>query len=324
VTSTLVLKMSEFNFRVRFNLPDGFRINSEEEKIELICLDSGIKLTLASGQTGVPIKECPRSVVTGKGFGTFEDAQAIAEKVKRVLLFWSVKYRHGIDFGDGRQRSIATNAGLALLEKEHGCPLRNDIHGVDVFEHVENLKFVHFGMQATAQKHPKYLVETFQEEIDAERTVTPKQELACELYASSWFDVSYRSRFITLVTAVEALIEQHEHASEVADWVRSAKISLAQLSLPDAVAASIGGSLEWLRYQSISHAGRDLVKRLLPDTQFQGMGAERFFSQCYNLRSQILHNGALPQDKDMLQAANEAEEFVAKLLLSSLMRTPAC
>ena len=316
--------MSKFNFRVRVNFPNGFRINSEEEKIELVRLDSGINLTFATGQTGVPIKECPRAVITGNGFCTFEDAQAIAEKVKQVLLVWSVKYRHGIDFGDGRQRSIYTKAGLALLEKEHGCPFRNDTHGVDVFEHVENLKFIHVDMQATVQKHPENLVQTFQEEIDAERTITSKQELACELYASSWFDISYRSRFITLVTAVEALIEQHEHTSDVAEWVRSAKISLVQLSLSDDIAASVGGSLERLRYQSISLAGRELVKRLLPDTQIQGMDAEKFFKKCYNLRSEILHNGAPPQDKDMLQAANEAEEFVAKLLLTSLSGTPEC
>ncbi|HEY9268202.1 MAG TPA: hypothetical protein VIO39_01965 [Methylotenera sp.] len=316
--------MSGFNFRFRFNLPNGFRIDSDDEKIELIRLNSEIKLTLASGQTGVSIKECPRAVVTGNGFSTFEEAQVIAEKVKQILLVWSVKYRHGIDLGDGRQRNSFTKAGLAFLEMEHGCPIKNDIHGIDVFEHVENLKFIHVDMQAAMQKHPESLVKIFHDEINVERSITPKQELACELYASSWFDVSYRSRFITLVTAIEALIEQHEHTSEVTEWVRSAKNSLTLLSLPDEVTASVRGSLERLRYQSISLAGRELVKCLLPSTQFQGMDAEKFFKKCYTLRSEILHNGAPPQDIDMLQAANEAEEFVAKLLLSSLGITPAC
>lgn len=316
--------MSAFDLRVRFNLPEGFRINSEEEKLLLVELPSGIELTLATGQTGVLIKDCPRAVVTGKGFHTFEEAQAVAEKVKRILLYWSVKYRHGIDLGDGRQRSIATNAGLTLLEKEHGCPFRNDIHGIDIFEHQDNLKFVHVAMQATAQKHPQYLVQTFLEEIDSRRTVSPKQELACELYVSSWFDVSYRSRFITLVTAVEALIEQNEHPQGVADLVCSTRKVLEQLSLPTAVEASIAGSLERLKRQSISQAGRELVKRLLPDSQFQGMDAERYFSYCYNLRSQILHNGTPSDDIDMLQAANAAEEFVSALLLSSMREVPAC
>lgn len=317
-------KMSEFDFRLRFNLADGLRINSEDEKIELVSLPSGVKLMLVTGQTGIPIKDCSRAVVTGKGLKTFEDAQTIAEKVKRVLLLWSVKYRHGIDLGDGHQRSVATNAGLALLEEEHGCPFRNDIHGIDVFEHVEGQKYIHVQAQATAQKHPGYLVDLFKKEIGVERIVTPKQELACELYTSSWFDVSYRSRFITLVTAVEALIEQNEHPPEVVDLIRSTKSSLEKFSLSDQVLASISGSLERLRFQSIGHAGRELVRRLLQREKFQGLEAEKFFAQCYNLRSQILHNGRPPGDKDMLQAASAAEEFVAKLLLSSLGETSAC
>ncbi len=316
--------MSQFNFRVRFNLPNGFRINAEEEKLHLVQLPSGVELILTTGQTGVPIKECSRAVVTGKGFETAEEAQAVAEKVKRVLLFWSVKYRHGIDLGDGRQRSVATNAGLALLEQEHGCPFRNDIHGIDVFEHQDNLKFVHVGMQATAQKHPRYLVETFQEEIHASRSVSPKQELACELYVSSWFDVSYRSRFITLVTAVEALIEQNEHPEEVAALLNSTNTNLKSLPLPADVVASISGGLGRLKRQSISQAGRELARALLPNRQFQGKDADKYFSYCYNLRSEILHNGAPPDGVDMLQVANEAEEFVSALLLASLGEASAC
>ncbi len=316
--------MSLFNFRVRFNLPNGFRINAEEEKLPLVELPSGVEIVLATGQSGTPIKECSRAVVTGRGFETAEEARAVAEKVKSILLFWSVKYRHGIDLGDGRQRSVATEAGLALLEQEHGCPFRNDIHGIDVFEHQDNLKFVHVGMQATAQKHPGYLVETFRDEIHVNRSVSPKQELACELYVSSWFDVSYRSRFITLVTAVEALIEQKHHSRELIELLDSLKIDLERLSVPEEVKASVSGSLERLKHQSISQAGRELARTLLPNRQFQGKDADRYFSYCYNLRSVILHSGAAPNGADMLQAANEAEEFVSALLLASLGEASAC
>ncbi len=318
VNSTLGLKMSEYNFRVRFNLANGLRINSDESKIELGNHPSGVTLFLVSGQTGVPIKECPRVAVTGKGFDTIEEAQLAAENCKRTLLYWAVKFRHGIDLGDGRQRSLATNAGLALLEQEHGCPFRNDIHGIDVYKHIENLKFIHVDMQAVAQKNPDHLIEAFKQEKSLDRKLSEKQALACEIYSSSWFDVSFRSRFITLVTAIEALVTQEEHPAEVGKFVKSAKSELKSLPIQDDVKVSINGSLERLRFQSISQAGKLLVQRLLPDAQYQGMSACDYFTKCYGLRSQILHNGVADGNEDMLQLANATEEFVANLLLASL------
>jgi len=197
--------MPLYDFRLRFNVPEAYRINSDAHKIELLKLPSGEHITLVSGGIGTPIKDHNRAAILGKLFASEEQARAAAEKSKLALLYWAIEQRLGMDFGDGKQRSGFTKAGLAMLQKQQGCPVRNDIHGIDVYEHVEKLKFFSFTAEATVGKHPPKLIDTFQREYLHSRQLTEKQVLASEIYASSFFDISARSRFITLVTAVEAL-----------------------------------------------------------------------------------------------------------------------
>lgn len=66
--------------------------------------------------------------------------------------------------------------------------------------------------------------------------------------------------------------------------------------LPRDEIASLLGSLEFLRYESISRAGRHLVQRL--GNRAYGdpvkLPPEKFFTACYDLRSKLVH-GSLPR-----------------------------
>jgi len=276
--------MPLYDFRLRFNFPEAYRIDSDVEEIELLVSTRGERIRLRSGAIGTPIKDHNHAAVLGGPFASEDQARAAAEKSKRALLCWAIEQRLGIDFGDRKQRSMATNAYLAMLEKQHGHPFRNDIHGIDVYKHVEKLKFVSVNAKATVGKYPPRLIDTFQREYLGSRQLTEKEVLASEIYASSFFDVSARSRFITLVTAVEALLEKRE---------------------------------------SITQAGRTLVGRLIPNELFDGQSSADFFTRCYKLRGQILHRGKVEDGLvDILHLANAMESFVARLLLAALNSAP--
>jgi len=310
--------MPTFDFRLRFNLPESYRIDSDSEELELLVTPLGQRICLKTGATGTPIKEHARAVVRGGPFESEEDARRAAEQSKRALLFWAIEQRVGIDFGDGKQRSIATNEGLRMLEEEHGVPFRNDVHGIDVFETLEKLRFVHVSATAKVGKSPLNVVSAFTREYSINRTATDKQVLACEIYASSFFDISQRSRFITLVTAVEALLEPAKRPDSVQALVEELTAKALQAPIDKAIKASIEGSLQWLRYESIGQAGRALAQALLPGKTYCGKSASAFFSSCYDLRSKIVHRGTAGKDTDIWQLASAMEEFVAHLLLASL------
>ena len=178
--------MAQYDFRLRFNFSEAYRINSDDSEIELLNLPSGEYIKLYSGDRQKSIKDCESPAVIGKLFASEDEAMLAAQQSKRALLYWSIKQRVGIDFGDGKQRSIVTKAGLSYFEKQWGCPVRNDIHGIDIYEHVEELKFVRSSAKPRVGKHLPRLVNTFQHEFAGKRHFTEKQLLASEIYASSF------------------------------------------------------------------------------------------------------------------------------------------
>ena len=310
--------MTLYDFRIRFDLSPMHRINSDVERVELLNLPSGECIRLRSDVTGTPIKDHNHAAIIGGSYPSESLARQAAETSKRALLYWAIEQHAGIDFGDGKQRSVVTNQGLAFYEKQIGFPCRNDNQGIDIYEHVDNLRFVRFNADITVGISPPNLITTFQREYQNNRQLTSKQELATEIYTGSFFDTSARSRFITLVTAVEALLEPSKRSIEIqtlVDGFETATKTVKDVQNRD----SIQGSLSWLRYQSIGQAGRELANILLPNELFDGLPSSDFFTRCYNLRSSLLHRGtSADKSVDTAQLANFMETFVNHLLLAVL------
>ncbi|MBZ5561381.1 MAG: hypothetical protein LAP13_03065 [Acidobacteriia bacterium] len=311
--------MAEYEFRLRFNLANAYRIGSDAEELELLCVPTGERFRLRTAVSGMPIKDHARAAILAGPYASCDEARAAAERAKVALLYWAVEQRLGIDFGDGRQRSIATEAGMALLREQLGCPIRNDVHGIDVYERVENLKFVAVSANLEVGKNPTNLVQTFAREFLGARHLTEKQVLASEIYSASFFDVSPRSRFITLVTAVEALLDPAPRPESVQTLVTEMEVLTRTSGVDDSTKEAIVSSLQWLREESIGRSGRAMARRLLPHQRYNGRSSWAFFTQCYHLRSQIVHQGTVGDPSiDMLSLANTMETFVSELLLASL------
>ncbi len=311
--------MPEYEFRLRFNLANAYRINCDAEELELLALPTGERFRLGTAESGKPLCDNPRAVALGGPFISPDQARLAAEKVKLALLYWAVEQRVGIDFGDARARSIVTEEWLAILREKYGCPIRNDAYGIDIYEHIDGIKFVAVNIEDRVGKQPPNLIHTFEREFLNGRHITEKQTLACELYSGSFFDVSARSRFITLVMVIEALLDPARRPEPVKILIKKLETIARESTVDDSIKESIIGSLRMLNYESIGQAGRMLALRLLPDQLYDGQSSSTFFKQCYNLRSQILHSGAIKDEKlDILALANTLELFVSQLLLASL------
>lgn len=308
-----------YDFRLRFNFAEGYRINSEEEKFEILTQPSGEHITLKSNATGKPIKDCTEVAIIGKSYTSENQAREAAEKSKRSLLYWATESRVGIDFGDGKPLSVVPREALEMMQKQSDYPVRNDIHGIDIYEHNEHTLFVKIDAKANVGKATQRLIDTFQREYANVRKISEKQLLACEIYVGSFFDISPRSRFITLVTAIEALLEPEKRSDEVLNIISNFIEEIHQSQLDGTTKNSIIGSLSRIQNESISQAGRALALRLLIDKSFNGQSSAEFFSYCYYKRSEILHNGTVSNKSvDIRQLANVTEEYVHELLLASL------
>jgi hypothetical protein len=323
--------MPLYEFRLRLNFSEAYRIGSDLDQLELLVLPHGEKLTVRSNANDTPIKNHASVAIIGGLYNSENQARTAAEKSKRSLLYWAIEQRVGIDFGDREQRSGVTSKGLEILQNNYGCPVRNDIHGIDVYEHVEKQMFVKVEGKGTLSKSLPKLIDTFRREYLNSRRLREKQVLACEIYTSSFFDGSPRSRFITLVTAIEALLDPPKRSAEVQALVTEFVDTTNQQSMIDEpTKASIIGSLDNVRCQSIGQAGRTLACRLLPDQYFvfpdqysEKKSSADFFKDCYDMRSRILHDGKISDASvDIVQLANNMESFVHHLLIAVLSSEP--
>jgi hypothetical protein len=315
--------VSEYAFRLRFDLAPGYRIAIDAQYCDLPALN-GKRLLLRTGKAGSPIKDSARAAVLSQPYATADEALKAAENVKAALLHWAVEQRVGVDFGGGPPRGIVTDAGLAELQRQSGLRLRNDVHGIDVYEAQPEPRFVHLTADAVAGKNPENLIRTLNDRFQNGTLPTAKQTLASEIYTGSFFDVSSRSRFITLVTAVEALLQLGDRPEPVQMLVNDLVDRVRGSNLEHETIQSIVSNLKWLKKNSIRGSGQKLAASLLEGHNYDGRNAAEFFKYAYDLRSQIVHDGrAKDASINMLAIANAMETFVSDLLLASLRNDSA-
>lgn len=312
--------MELFTFRLRFHLHDTDRINCDQEELEILADPEGSQLCLRSGARGTPIKQSPRVAIFGHSYPSQEDAFQAALHAKTALLMWAVRQRLGIDLGGRQPTSVITEYGMRAIESQIGRPIRNDVHGIDVYQAQGLQCFASFGSTVEVGRSQDTFIDQFRDAFLNPPKLTEKQRLACELYCASFFDVSHRSRLITLVTAIETLL-QPRLRSDIAQSLVEAMEEMGENSgLDKEEKRVLRSTLQWLKQESIGQAGRALVARLLPGREYEGRPAERVFSHFYDLRSQIVHSGA-PHDPDV-NVQNEAalcQAIVADLLTASCM-----
>jgi hypothetical protein len=107
--------------------------------------------------------------------------------------------------------------------------------------------------------------------------------LALDLYNDSYFEASESAQFLSLVGVLEILKDRDASSSAaqvlVDEWIHQARI------LDDNEAASIQGSLNFLKKTSISRGIGSLIKRHLgPDRAIEAQ-------DLYHARSKLVHDG---------------------------------
>jgi hypothetical protein len=312
--------MPEYRFRLKFHLSEDTYINSDAEEVTLARAGSGPRIWLTGGR-GTSIKKVSWPMILGGPFATEGEAHAAAERTWQGVLVWAVRNRVGIDLGGRPPRGGITASGRAFFQDRIGRPVRHDVHGIDVYEHHGGpTVFIGVGdARLRVGRVPGPLVDQMTAEFVAPRSLNPKQLLAAEILSASYFDLMDRSRFITQMTAIEALLEPRERSAAaqavVVRWIKSVS---RNARLDQGTKAAMRGSLEWLKHESIGQAGRALAARLLKGKVYNDQPPDRFFRVCYDVRSSILHDGREPRGVNFERIRSEAQRLVCDLVDASL------
>jgi hypothetical protein len=146
-------------------------------------------------------------------------------------------------------------------------------------------------------------------------TLSDRDLLAYSLFNGSFFQATQNGRFLLLIMAIEALMDLASRSAQAVNHVNELIDKTSTANIPIVERDSIIGALAWLRKESIKQAGKRLVVNRLGDRPYGNRPAPKFFSDCYDLRSQLVH-GSLPisDTESIRQVVSILEEFVADLI----------
>ncbi len=270
--------MTNFHFRFRFRFPRNRFFDSEEKSIDVPVL-SGSHTYVVAAVSDEFLKDSQWVLIKdgGEGFATEEEAFKAGRHVKNAIMWWGTKERVGVDVGEDTTHAWVTQTLIDQVREEQGVRLINDLHGLQVYEEDPNLstQFIAGSAEATLRKGTENFKQDFQTAVELGLEFTEREILAFELYGLSHFEAAERARFVTLISAVESISENKDRSPEAVRHVEELMELTRDSELPKPEIDSMLSSLKWLRQESISKTGRDLVNRFLKDKTYGGKTAKK-------------------------------------------------
>lgn len=307
--------MSSFGFRFRFLLPEDFRIQCDEKTLSILLPDLAKPLVLKS-VSGSKINESGNLAFFGSGFHTIDEAYHCGVKLKKSLLICGASLHMGIDVGDDKSTNCFFKPIIDAAKAE-GYTLLNDVHGVIAYE--EDIPIIFGSLNATilignpSNRFTEVLTKAYIENPE----LTLKQTLALELYGMSHFESSLRARFLTLVSAIESLVQRNLRPKEVQDFLVEIRNLTQTSKLSDPEKQSLLKALNELSFNSTTRLCKQLLKRYQKSLRRDAID---FLRECYDIRSRILHDGQQPQGVDLGTKVPELDKFVSQLLIANILK----
>jgi hypothetical protein len=271
-------------------------LQGEDSECEFI-LPNGHQARLVTNGAD-KISEGTNFVILSGGYHDSEGALKAGAIVKESLLCYAAKNRLGIDLGKDVASTFLADTVKHRIFEEHGVRMVDDVHGLSVYQ--EDYPTSCISVKGLALVNPRdmeYFTTELNRIVVISRKITEKVKLSMELLTFSYFEKSERSRFLTLVLAVEALLQPEERPKNVQLLVDSLKEQTNSCSISEADKKSIIGSLNWLYKDSISKSLKKMADNYLSDIEYGGMTASKFISKCYDARSQLVHTGEVSDNK---------------------------
>jgi len=273
-----------FAFRLRFRTAKGFTTDESRFNVQG---PGGVLFTIAATPDGNSLRAPGWVSVRHSGYATADEARDIAGKLRCQLLAAGTIKWMGFDFGHDANTAQMSDAFRSEMEQQQGCRIRNNVHGLDVFEEDPVLATKFFSMSATGTVTMR--TDAFAQamaSINGESLMfSDRQLVAMELLNDSIFPASTDSQFLTRVSAMEVLCERGRRSADEVAALNSLAITLKELKLGDEDRDSLRQYILNGKKESISDACRRRIGELL------GPEKVKVMERIYKARSRLVHAG---------------------------------
>jgi len=301
--------MTTFAFRINCLL-SGDHIETMEPSIAVALPAPGPELKVLLQE--VHERTAARSLILWSGgFASEDEARTAGAPVQRAVMLAGLMLGVGIDVGTDQVVSPAARR----KDGEPDAHLQPDVHGLQIVPQLKGEMLFGFLRVDRPLKRipPGDFAKKVTECYAFDRPLTKKQVLAAQLYNQSHFYSSDAGRFLTLISAVEALVEQTSKSDAAVALVESMiEVARAKDDLSEPERESLCNGLRELRRQSISASCRKLVHTHCGET------AEEDFGRAYKIRSTMLHRGEPPPGIDLMTECLGLDGIVRRLVVAHL------
>ena len=307
-------------FHIRFWMGLTVQLEVDEPEWVLTPPDETPAVTLRASQEGYPIKGAEHLVLIAKGYADERAALSAALDWRSVLMRAFGRLAVGADFGDRAPQGAFTEEGLRQLKATHGLPrVLNDERGIMVFSEHPTPCFASVPpLTGVVGKPRDRIALAIKAARDADQ-LSDQKVWAYDLFSASFFLPSAEARFLMLMTALETMIEQGPRPDDVQAWVGELISQTEQAALDSGQKASLIGSLKELKKrESVGQAARRTTD-VLGRRMYGGKSAKAFFTDCYKVRSALVHGHFPPPSREQVDGLSaDLEHFVGHLISGQL------
>jgi hypothetical protein len=310
-----------YSFRSLFRIR-GNKLGIPSPTRPLEPTDPGESIFLAS-PTGRDIQEDHDAVLAGSPYASFDTALHAGRRWRQIMQ--SIFAREGIscEFGDDDDANlspsrITVSHTTGLFDLEPTDLVYEDRIGLLVFDAdpIPKFIFTYGGTPIVSKSPPTLELITAAKERNSD-VWSDELRLAYTLVHSALSDTNPETRFILMVTAIEALIPYRKKEDALSKMLEALRpVATGMTTFDEDTRKVVDGLLKSSQYNSIRQYGLKLARRLPGD--YGGMEAKDYYDEAYGTRSELAHGNLrnIPQlSKEVLIARfSELKRFVIDIL----------
>lgn len=309
-----------YSFRIQFVLSKQRGIETEDTRYQIIPSRFVLPCILKSTKDDVKIKDASTLVLESSKYKTIEEAKKAGEAVKDALALALASLKIGADLGFKPSGGVITNEGIKHFEAQTQRRVLQGGLGLKAYETEPTPIFIEHSVELKVSSPISKFAEVLNYAIEHPRIISEQEKVALQLFNTSFFEDAIEARFLSLVMAIEVLLEFQPRSEIVQTHVNDLiKFTENNESIEKSQKDSLLSSLKWLLNESINQAGRRMANDKLNGKLYNNMAPSKFFSHCYDLRCKVVHGSVpFPSPTEIGSTISQLEIFVSDLLTGDL------
>jgi hypothetical protein len=290
---------------MRFRFLSSHTIMQDDQQIGFSV--EKIPVILAAKSSGVKLKDTNDFLILAKGLNSEEEALKLGSKVRNALKMTAVFSGVGIDVGKDKPTSSFSKTVKDEALKSSGVAMYDDVHGLSVYPEDPPPGIMAVNAKGSVGFSSEKFIASFEKAFSSDFSIPDELELAADLYCASCMERSSLAKLILALSAIEYIAEQPERPEGEIRLLNMAYDMVKNSDASRESKESVMAAFDNIRRISKGRAGRNLIKKLLPDDFDE-------FCALSDYRGRVAHPSKAEDRAELPDMAFRAQRLTGRLI----------